>query len=290
MPGPAFVDTLSEDNVSWRFGMDFKLTDDALLYANVSRGYKAGSYPAMPAAATWTQLQPVTQESVTAYEGGFKAGALDGRAQINGAVFYYDYRDKQVRGKLADPVFGAIDSLSNVDKSRLFGAELDVRVEPVPGLTLTGAVTYLDSKIQREENINLFGQPDNFAGDALPYTPEWAYSLGIEYGHPVGDGEVYVGASMHGQSKQDSNLGASRLVLPESPFNASVVDSPFVIEGYDLIDLRAGYKGENWRVGVWAKNVADKYYYTSVIAGSDTYSRLAGKPATYGVTVGFDFR
>ena len=290
VPGDAFESKLSEDNLSWRVGMDFKATEDVLLYANVSKGYKSGSFPSLPAAATWNQLLPVTQESVLAYEAGFKASALDRRAQINGAVFYYDYKDKQVRGKLDDLVFKALDALINVDKSRLMGAELDVRVEPVDGLTFTGAVTYLDSKIKKEVNFNVLGVLDDFSGEPLPYTPKWAYSIGAEYRYPVGSGDVYVGATFHGQSKQDSNLAANRLTIPPGQFNASLVDKPFEIESYSLLDLRAGYRGENWRVGVWGKNVTNEYYYTSVISGSDTFSRFAGKPATYGITVGFDFQ
>ncbi len=290
-PGTPYTDTLSEDNISWRAGLDFNVTDDVLLYANASRGYKAGSFPSLPAASTWNQLLPVTQESVTAYEAGFKASLLNRRAQINGAVFYYDYKDKQVRGKLFDPVFSALDALINVDKSRLIGAELDARVEPVDGLTFSGSVTYLDSKIKQELNFDVLGLANDFSGDPLPYTPKWAYSFTAEYRHPVGaDGEIYIAANVHGQSKQDSNLAASRLVIPDEPFNGSLVANPFLIEGYDLLDLRAGYDAENWRVGLWAKNVTNEYYYTSVIAGSDTFSRFAGKPATYGITFGFDFQ
>lgn len=289
-PGDPYTDKLSEDNVSWRVGLDYKASDDVLLYANASRGYKAGSYPSLPAASTWKQLLPVTQESVTAYEAGFKISAMDGRAQVNAAAFYYDYKDKQVRGKLFDPVFSALDALINVDKSRLLGMELDARIRPVEGLTLSGAVTYLDSKIKQEVNYDVLGVLNDFSGDPLPYTPKWAYSVDAEYRYPVGAGNVYAGVTLHGQTKQDSNLAANRLTIPPGPFNGSLVDKPFEIEAYDLLDLRAGYDGETWSVGFWAKNVTNKYYYTSVIAGSDTFSRFAGKPATYGITVGFKYR
>src|SRR3546814_9615167 len=37
--------TLSEDNVSWRAGLDFRLAPETLLYANISKGYKGGTFP-----------------------------------------------------------------------------------------------------------------------------------------------------------------------------------------------------------------------------------------------------
>lgn len=289
-PGMPYEKKLSEDNVSWRIGLDFKASDDVLFYALASRGYKAGSFPSLPAASTWNQLLPVTQESVTAYEAGLKATMMDRKVQFNAATFYYDYRDKQVRGKLFDPVFKALDALINVDKSRLYGAEMDLRVEPVPGLSLGSAVTYLNSRIKREENYNVLGLLQDFKGEVLPYTPKWSYSFSADLRQPVGPGVIFAGATYHGQSKQDSNIGSAGLTIPTGPFNKSLVDHPFLIESFATLDLRAGYETDNWKVAVWGKNVTGEYYYTAVTSGSDTFSRFAGKPATYGVTIGYNFR
>src|SRR3546814_6751330 len=74
--GPPIVQRLSEDNISWRAGIDYRASDDVLVYANVSRGYKAGSFPSL-AAASYISLQPVVQEEVTAYEAGLKATLAD---------------------------------------------------------------------------------------------------------------------------------------------------------------------------------------------------------------------
>src|SRR3546814_1796376 len=37
--------TLSEDNVSWRAGLDFRLAPETLLYANISKVYKGVTLP-----------------------------------------------------------------------------------------------------------------------------------------------------------------------------------------------------------------------------------------------------
>jgi len=97
--------TLAQNNVSWRAGVDYKINPQTLVYLNVSRGHKAGSFPIL-AAATTSQYTPVTQERVTADEGGIKASLFDRKVQFNSAVFYYDYGDKQVLTKAVDPAFG----------------------------------------------------------------------------------------------------------------------------------------------------------------------------------------
>ena len=76
---PAVFDELDEDNLSWNLGVNYALPGDGLLYGRVSKGYKAGSFPTA-SVASYTGYQPVTRESVLAYELGVKVPFLDGVA------------------------------------------------------------------------------------------------------------------------------------------------------------------------------------------------------------------
>src|SRR3546814_12556306 len=78
---------------------------------------------------------------------------MDRKLSINGAAFYYDYKDKQLRAKFVDPIVGALDKLVNVPKSKIKGAELNVNAQPTSGLTLSGSATYLDAKVSKYEGI-----------------------------------------------------------------------------------------------------------------------------------------
>jgi iron complex outermembrane recepter protein len=69
---------LDEDNVSWRSGLSWKPQADSLLYANVTKGFKAGSFPTVPGLIP-DQFDPIRQESVLAYEIGAKTLAFDHR-------------------------------------------------------------------------------------------------------------------------------------------------------------------------------------------------------------------
>lgn len=301
--GELYTNSLSEDNVSWKVGVDYHLSEDSLVYANVSQGYKAGSYPAL-SVATWDGYEPVTQESVLAYELGIKSSMADGRVQFNGAVFYSDYEDKQVRGKLLDPIFGALDKLFNVPESDIFGAEIEVAASPVDGLTLSAAVTYLDSEIKRHSGSNAYGIIDDFSGDSIPFTPELTYSLNADYRMTLSSGgELFMGATYAGQSESDAVLSGERLSITESAANNGIsseaaiaswrglVDKPFVIDSFATLDARLGYitADDKWKVMLFGKNLTDEYYWTTVIPSFDSAGRFAGRPRTWGVMVSYDY-
>lgn len=265
-------DKLDEDNVSWRAGVEWTPAERTLLYANVSRGYKAGSFPTLGATLA-SQLAPATQESVLAYEAGFKLTLLDRSLQLNGAAFHYDYDDKQVLGKVLDPVIGPLLRLVNVPKSQLDGAELDVAWAPIQGLRVTAGASWLDSRINRPFlNFDATGALRDFGGEAFPNTPKWHLLGDIDYRWSVGDRlEAFVGASASYQSATNSQLGGLPILR---------------VRGYTLVDLRGGVAAPDdaWRLGVWVRNVGDTYYWTAANPNLDSYVRFAGMPRTYGVT------
>ena len=88
---------LNENNISWKAGLNWKVMPQTLLYVTFSQGFKGGSFPTV-AMSSAAQANPVHQENLIAYEGGFKSTLFDRQLTLNGAVFYYDYTDKQILG------------------------------------------------------------------------------------------------------------------------------------------------------------------------------------------------
>ncbi len=289
--GTPFQQTLKEDNISWRAGVDYRASAETLFYANASRGYKAGSFPVL-AAGTDSQYAPVTQERVTAFEAGVKASLLDRRVQVNAAAFYYSYKDKQILGKTADPVFNILDILINVPKSRVIGAEAEVTVRPFDGLTLAGAATYLDTRVQRYVGVNVLGQRNiDFSGEDLPFSPKLNYSFNADYRFETEAGAPFVGVSVNGRSRSDTAVGGSNIAIPPT-LNVRLLPGltrPFTTNAYATVDARVGFEGPDgrYRVTLFGRNVFNKYYWTNVVTSSDANARYAGMPATYGVSVGF---
>lgn len=292
IPGPHYVNTLSEDNVSWRAGLNYKPSKSALLYLTVSRGYKAGSYPTI-SASSFRQYIPVTQESVAAYETGLKTSFLDRRLTFNAAAYYYEYKDKQIRGKVLDPVFGVLNALVNVPRSHLYGAEAEVRARPIRGLEVGATVTYVASRVDEYTGTNVVGGQGNLAGNTIPFAPKWQSQFDVQYKWDAGRVSPFVGADVSSRSKATTYIGGESIIIPQSAFSSTApgVAYPFAIDPYTLVNLRAGisWADGKWQAMIWGKNVFNRYYWQNSIYAFDTGFRFAGRPAMYGVTLSSSF-
>ena len=271
------VDSLNETNVSWRVGAEWKPRERTLVYANISKGYKAGGFPSLGATAA-SQYLPAIQESVIAYETGFKTTTADRKLHLDGAVFYYDYQDKQILGRVLDPLFGPLLQMINVPKSKVMGAELQASWFPIEGLALTAGGSYVDSEVlDGFINYNPDGVLSKLGGEAFPNTPKWQLVSDVNYSWPINDQlKAFVGGGATHQDKTNSQLGE----LPT-----------LNVKAYTLVDLRAGVESQDgvWRLSAWGRNIGDAYYWTAANRNLDTTVRFAGRPATYGASLSYRF-
>lgn len=272
---------VNEDNVSWRASVNWKPNRDSLLYANITKGYKAGSFSLVGGSVS-DQYDPIKQESVLAYEAGFKVNLLDRRLELSGAGFYYDYRNKQLQGTKIFPVFQAQPILVNVPKSRVAGAEINIMARPTDRLTLNGGMTYVNSRVRTNPDTNTppldgFGNPTSYIGRPFPNTPQWQGVGDVEYQFPLGDGLT--------------GFAGSTLTFRSASYAAFGGNPEFRINSYALLDLRAGVETRDgrWRAQVWGRNITNKYYWNGVNYLVDAVERRAGNPVTYGVTISYRY-
>ncbi|WP_416464299.1 TonB-dependent receptor [Sphingomonas sp. VDB2] len=280
--------SLTEDNISFRVGANYKFDGGALIYATVSQGYKAGIFSAIGASRA-NQYSPATQEKVIAYEGGFKAPFANGALQFNGAAFYYDYSNKQVRGRVQDTIFGLLEKMLNVPKSYVFGLEGELVARPAQGLRFSAGATYLKSKVKSDYSAtadgfavyNAAGYTGNFKGSELPYTPKFSANVDAQYSVPVSDSlEAFLGGGLTYQSKQNTTF-----------HNAGLPADDFTIKGYALLDVRAGVSSSDgrWRASLYGRNITNKSYVTAVSTYLDTLIRYRGKPTVYGLSLSYKY-
>ncbi|MDF8333811.1 TonB-dependent receptor [Novosphingobium cyanobacteriorum] len=270
-------DRLSESNVSWRTGLKFAPDRDFMVYANVSRGYKSGQFPTILASRSFS-FQPVTQEKLTAYEVGTKISLADHKVDVSAAAFYYDYRNKQVRGRYLDPIFFTLEKLDNVPKSDVAGGEIQISMRPAQGLTVNLAGSYTDAKIRKYVGIDQLGASVDFANTQIPFTSKWQAVADADYRIPVGaDHEISIGSTLTYTGKSNAFLGA---------------DPVGALKGRTLLDLRAGYGAQDgsWQVFAWGRNVTEARYQNFILRVTDTVIGYAGRPATYGVTLTTKFK
>jgi outer membrane receptor protein involved in Fe transport len=269
--------TLDQNSFSWRLGANWTWRPGIMTYANVSKGYKAGAVPVL-AAATVSQFNRVPQESLLAYETGIKATLFGGDLQANLAAFYYDYRDKQLRGAELDPNFGPLQALVSIPRSHVVGAEAQLIGRPILGLTIDVSATYVDTNIDRFTGFDALANFGDHSGTVFPFSPRWQAAANVDYEGPLAAGTTgFVGASLSYSSKTYAGVGELDLMR---------------IDGYSLLDLRAGVAfggATRCRVWLWGKNVGNTYYWSNVFVAGDAASRFAGQPATYGISVSARF-
>lgn len=172
----------SWDELTWKAGLDYALSDTALAYFSYSRGYKAGGFnvsdPFAPA------FDP---EILDAFEIGFKSLWYDQRLQVNGAAYYYDYSDKQ---ELTSDATG-FSVWENAGAATLFGAELELVGQVTDNFVFDASVSYINSEYDEYmttdlENIALGVQ--DLSGNELTDAPEWQIHIGAQYTHQLDSG------------------------------------------------------------------------------------------------------
>ncbi len=153
-------------NTSYRLNFNWEPTPDHLIYAGVTTSYRAGGFN-MGGASNRAEVGGVSSlvfyddEELTAFEIGFKSAFWDNRAQLTGAVYYYDYQDYQdhmVRWESNPPSFqmpggvdlaisgrGPVEVTDNIPKAHNTGFEIDGLVLLTDALTIGGNYSYTES-------------------------------------------------------------------------------------------------------------------------------------------------
>ncbi|WP_297799913.1 TonB-dependent receptor [uncultured Brevundimonas sp.] len=267
---------IDEENVGWRLGLDWKASDDVLIYGSISEGYKAGNTP-INAANVSTQNEPALQEKLLAYELGTKAGLADNRIQLNVAAFYYDYTDKQISVYFADPIYTALRRLQNVPESKAYGIDAEVTWRVTDAFTLNMAATKLTTEVINYHGTNANGQPQIYDGIPFPNSPEWQASVTASYDAPISE-RLGLQATLNYRWQSDTASDLSEGPLFE-------VDAFGTLNGsVGLYDLDG-----RWKLNLWGRNLTDEYYWTSVSSNANLAVRFAGKPRTFGLNLSYAY-
>jgi len=170
------------DEFSPKVGIDHDFSDDFMGYASVSSGFRSGVYNGRPTATA--QVSVADPETLVSYEVGFKSQSWSNRLQINGALFYNDYEDRQFlvnrpSGSAASALALVVD---NAADSTLWGGEIEFSVLPVAGLTISGGLSYIDPEYDKFESVNPdTGELEDLSDRPFSAVPDWTANLLAEY-------------------------------------------------------------------------------------------------------------
>jgi len=267
---PSANDKIDDTEYNWKAGVEQRFGEDVLAYFNYSRGYRSGAFngQAFFDPSEFNQVKPETLDSV---ELGAKSTLASGRLQLNGALFFYIYKQQQLID--VNPTTGA-QTLVNIDRSEVLGFELESIAQITESWRLSGGVGFLDGQAKKGIVSGI-----DVGGDTLPNSPDWSATL-------ASDLDVWKGSAGTLNLHLDANyVGAQYFTLPH--------DARTLVSSYVLFDMRIGYaaSSERWDAGFWVKNLGNKFYKTDVIslAGFGLDYTHIGPPRTYGADVTLHF-
>lgn len=134
---------------------DLEITDDTLIYASYSRGYKGGGFnPPAKSAETKQYFDP---EFINAFEIGMKNTMMDGMLMANFTAFYYDYKGLQV-SKIVDRT-----SVNENMDAKIWGLEAELQYAPTENWLFNASGAYLNTSVGDNSSID---PRDPVQGDA----------------------------------------------------------------------------------------------------------------------------
>lgn len=277
--GPA---SASEDfsNVSWKAALDYQLNDDALIYANVSTGFKSGGFTGS-ASTEGVATTPFDSEKATAYEIGLKSKFADDRILFNALAYFTDYKDLQVT-RFFQPEGASFGEFitENAGEAEIKGAEIEAVALLNDYIEIGGNYAYLDAEfVDFQGQASLGGTQEEFNGNRLRLAPEHTLSAYI-----LGTYDLENGGMVSGKAKyrfQDDMFF--------DPDNNPLAVSP----SHEIVDLWVAYTTPSGEIELKAfvNNATDEEYVTH--AFTQRASRIAfglfGDPRTYGVSATYKF-
>ncbi len=269
----------SWSNNAFRFGVDYFARDGLMFYANVSTGFKAGGIPGAPP-TSGAAPEPYDSEKVTAYEAGFKSTFDAANLQLNGSLFFYDYRDMQAIVK-NDPSDLA-ETLDNFGDAEVTGGELDLLWFPTPNTTVKLGLGLLDTEVTDASGtfLDAFGAPVSIEGNELPHSPEWSGNFMARHVFSVGT-DMELGLQADVQFREDYYLN----ITNDESF-AQNDDVTIIGARLDL-----GDSGGRWNAALWGRNLNDEEVRQYGVYSLDNRDHILywNMPRSYGVSFSYNF-
>jgi iron complex outermembrane receptor protein len=279
------------DKTLWggRLVLEYNLSDHSMLYAGISRGYRANGVNAGILSSLDTTddpeiiqqlaaLQYYDEEELLNYEAGYKASFLQDSLRTRLALFYMDRNDQQVKGSLVVPREDGssdfVDYTSNAAKGNNYGLELELEWLILDSLSVYSNIGLLETEF--EDYINADGT--DLSGRDQAHAPAYQYAIGGRYDFGRG---LYLRADLEGK---DEFFFSDR----------HETTSP----AQDLLSARIGYSDENWEIALWGRNLTDEDYFARGFGsfGNDPRKEYAlepyyqfGEPRMLGVSASYTF-
>lgn len=228
--------TVDGNDLTWRLGTTFELTDTVNLYASTATGFlpqSAGSQNPLAGG-------PFDPERSRQWEVGAKSSFAGGRITLNGAVYRIE-RSNVVQGTGLDAGNDGVDDLAALGLVRSDGFELDLLADLTQRWVLNVAYGYNDARVL-EGDPAAAGNTAGAGSDRFANAPRHKLGIWTRYDLPAIASSVAFGADHVGD----------RVSLDGQ-----------AVKAYSIFDASWQTQWRDWTFQANVKNIFDKVYAAS---------------------------
>ena len=314
---------LTVDDTIFKFGLDWKVSDDVLLFTNYSEGFRppvtnrvGGGLSNNQSGAFEGFRIPVysTTDTLDNYEVGMKGDFLDGIVRINATAYYSEIGELQT--SRFDPTnISFLVFTDNVGDAEIKGLDADITWLATDDLVVNAAFSMIDTELTRV-NPELEGIAAG-VGSELPYTASFSGNINARYYFELDGGQqgfvnasvAYTGDRLAGMvmdayvmedaTRHIYGMGSGLKIEDEAAVyeGATFTDADgnafrggrYVQESYVISNVSVGMSEDSWKVELFIDNLFDESAILNIDTQQFTPKVVTNRPRTMGVRFSFDY-
>jgi iron complex outermembrane receptor protein len=259
-----FGDSVSEDNISGKLGLQFNVNDQNMVYATYSTGYKGPAFNVFYNMSE-NDVNPIDPEESESIEFGYK---FTGDQLFLSAAYYKTEIDDSQANDFDVSDGTTTTGFTNGGDVETEGVEVDFMWQVLESLKLSGGVAVSDA--------------ETTVGDALPFAPDLKYSISSAYSIPLNDGAEWVinASYVYTDEQLSGNIGQDEDSNPE-----------VLLPDYEIINASITYRApeDKYSVALVGKNLTDESYATTYSGDGFRYQIPRDAERYFGVNFRFNF-
>lgn len=266
-----FSQSLKTRGILPKLAMGWHLTEDHLIYASITRGFRSGTANVYAALDSGPPI--IRPDYVWNKELGLKSTWADGTLITNVSGYHIDWND--IQGTVAGTArLGIVPTdfahLDNAGDAVVIGAEASITWLPLGDLVLSLNAGYNDTDVTRPSAASTVRK-----GSSVPNTPQLTWSGTVGY-------SIALGWNLVADFSATYTYVDNQLVVFESDDYDTIE-----IDAYDLIKANVGLRRDRWKLQLYGDNLADNRAVVAI--SSPTPQNTLVTPRTIGLRLSYDF-
>jgi iron complex outermembrane receptor protein len=275
----------TDNELTGRVGVNWKVTPDQFVYAFAAKGAKTGGINA--------QGEPNFEpETVYDYEAGLKSSWFADHLNTQVGIFNMHYKNMQLAVRTPAPAQAPVQTITNVGNSTIDGAEVSIQSR-FRGWHIDGNLAFVHSSVSAPPLLNTYlyqiqgyspkgvqcepGQTTNCfnyapyyqsaSGVSNPYSPRWTGNIGLSYIFNIHNGAT---------------------LAPRADFSYSSTQWATIFENpvdrfqlRDVLNLSLTYARDGLKIAAYGTNVTHAYF----IVGQTGSQNFWNAPVEYGIRI-----